>query len=1102
MATFSSQDPGLRPGTAYQVRVAAFDTDEYVERYSEPMEFTTKGTSTPPSVGLDPVSTSPPARAHFTGFVHINAPAEPLPDEAKAAYKTKWHVECSPQCTFPNLEGTIEVGEGDKVIDVETDRLESNTFYENVTLVAENALGTVKTPLQQFSTPLVLPTVQASPGGSSGGGSYNVGGVVTPFNSKISDCHFDYGPTTEYVYSAPCSPDPVGRSEVQKIYVGGLEGQFKLIFRGQTTEDITIQDPASVVESELKALSAIGREGVTDVEREIGFFYTAYTIHFSGPLASQNLGPVRGIVGTLPLCNDQTSCGVGDPGLAQTLVDGGNNAPVLVEAHLTGLTPGGTYHYQVVATNPLGTVRSGDNFFVAPQAEGEVACRNEEERIENSSTRLPECRAYELVTNAPKAGFAAGLSAYSNDDAVGYASTSGNIENSGQGNLFGNQYLAKRTDNGWQTIAGLNGPRGSPYTGGSVQSQEFKQFSPDLERSIWFRGVNGENQTTFLREANGEFKKMNPAPGWTFFGPQSLFQGASQDLSHTFWLGTEQGETEVWHPGLALGVYEYEGTGNTAPPRRVDVKNNGEPISECNQGGFFHGVSWFSGTSADGKTALFTRKSCEGRPQELYARVDASKTIFVSESQCTRTAADPGGACYTPALALGPYGEAGPADSLVQSLTLDGSRVFFTTAQQLLNADTDKSTDLYRYELPSASNPNPSPALVEISSSGPDAQVQQFLRASEDGSSVYFLAKGVLASNHDAFDEPPHDGDGNMYVWHQDASHPEGQTKFIGKLTDSPRSSSEITPDGRYFLFRSISPLTPTDTDNATDIYRYDSVTGDLVRVSVDAAGSGGNGDGLDAIIPQAAEHTHPSITDDGQKVIFFTSEALSSDDGNGASDIYLWKDGHSALISTGSVGGGASSAFLDGSGRNIYFESGQQLTQEDTDSVSDVYDARIDGGVSFARRENCIGEACQPSKAGGTSAATLGTDQSKESGDYRPATISIKPLSATQRAKLAAGGEAEVPLKVSGPGKISLGGTARLGKKSSQVIDASSRAVQAGVVNVPVTLSERAAARLRKSGVLSIQLTAVIADSETATATLKLKTSEARRKRSNRRNG
>ena len=80
------------------------------------------------------------------------------------------------------------------------------------------------------------------------------------------------------------------------------------------------------------------------------------------------------------------------------------------------------------------------------------------------------------------------------------------------------------------------------------------------------------------------------------------------------------------------------------------------------------------------------------------------------------------------------------------------------------------------------------------------------LRISDDGNTIYFVAKGVLASNHDALDEPAHDGDKNIYVWHQDASHPEGQTTFIGRLTATPTASSgrrvRSLPDGRYFAFK------------------------------------------------------------------------------------------------------------------------------------------------------------------------------------------------------------------------------------------------------------------------------------------------------------
>ena len=159
-----------------------------------------------------------------------------------------------------------------------------------------------------------------------------------------------------------------------------------------------------------------------------------------------------------------------------------------------------------------------------------------------------------------------------------------------------------------------------------------------------------------------------------------------------------------------MGIYEYAGTNNTGLPHQVDLKDNGEPISECEFGSAFEmGDANFNVSSADGKTAFFTIKSCEGHPEQMYARVDASKTYFASESQCTRTASDPGGACYTPALTGGPYGEGGLADAIFQSATLDGSRVFFTTYQQLVNGDTNQSNDLYRYELPSASNPTRHP---------------------------------------------------------------------------------------------------------------------------------------------------------------------------------------------------------------------------------------------------------------------------------------------------------------------------------------------------------------------------------------------------------
>ena len=187
----------------------------------------------------------------------------------------------------------------------------------------------------------------------------------------------------------------------------------------------------------------------------------------------------------------------------------------------------------------------------------------------------------------------------------------------------------------------------------------------------------------------------------------------------------------------------------------------------------------------------------------------------------------------------------------------------------------------------------------------------------------------------------------------------------------------------------------------------------------------------------------------------------------------------------------------IDGSGNDIYITSAQQLTADDTDEVADVYDVRRGGGFSFKEEPPCAGEACQPAGTPAPDNGTPSTHQAGGEGNYQPATISIKAMSSSQRAKLAAGGKAEVPLKVSGPGKITLNGAAQIDKRSSEVIAATSRAVQAGVVNVPISLSQGALTQLQNTGKLNVRLSAVVADSDTATATLKLKTAEARHKRS-----
>jgi Tol biopolymer transport system component len=306
-------------------------------------------------------------------------------------------------------------------------------------------------------------------------------------------------------------------------------------------------------------------------------------------------------------------------------------------------------------------------------------------------------------------------------------------------------------------------------------------------------------------------------------------------------------------------------------------------------------------------------------------------------------------------------------------LTPDGSRVFFTTTQQLVNGDTDQTNDLYACDIPqgtpapAAGKANPCVTFRQVSVAEVGAaEVENVFNPSDDGSTVYFTAKGVLASNEDAREEQAVAGDHNLYLWRQDSAHPNGQVTFAARLDSEDLMAQnqqvpQATSDGRYLVFRTANQLLPTDTDTALDIYRYDADTGELTRVSVGTSGGSGNTDGFDAsIFGRTGHESHPVVSNDGEAIVFTTTEPLSPLDGNGESDVYLWKAGRAFLITTGSVGGGSATAAISGSGRDVYFNTSAPLAPSDTDIVGDVYDARVGGGFNVSEVTPCTGETCR----------------------------------------------------------------------------------------------------------------------------------------------
>jgi hypothetical protein len=685
-------------------------------------------------------------------------------------------------------------------------------------------------------------------------------------------------------------------------------------------------------------------------------------------------------------------------------------------------------------------------------------CPNAELRAENNSLALPECRAYEMATPSSKQGFVTYLQTFSDDGTVHFWS-SGNLAGNGAGYIV-NQYLAKRSASGWVTSA-LNPPMTTYAAYPGLDGEFGAGVMSDDDRSLWaMRPLDHLGVGLYVRRSDGVFTRIGDG-----FGGLPYTKLVTPDLSHVVF-----GESNV---SLAP-LWEYVGTDNDGPPREVSVDNNGlalpvptRPGDEVRACG--------DAISTDGRVITFTAP-CDGAGagvQSIWARVGGAASILVSRSECTRTASEPGGTCKEPAAAE----YAGAAT--------DGSRVFFTTTQQLVNGDTNQSKDLYACDIP-AGVPAPVGAsnscatLTQVSGTGSEAQVDHVVAVSDDGSRVYFVAGGVLASNLGVTDSVAVAGQSNLYLWSKDAAHPTGTTTFVAPTAVG---TAQITPDGRYIVFDTSSQLVSggpgADTDGAIDMYRYDAVSKTIARLSTSTSGDGGNNDTFDAQIDTSAAHNSNSralyradtiVTADGSTVAFVTNEALSPSDTNSGTDVYEWHEGQVSLIS--GVGGGRA-PWITASGRDLFFVTTQQLTSSDGDTVDDLYDARVGGGLDVSQKPPCSGEGCR-----GPDSATPNLPTSPPrtpTADTRPEltpALSLHAISARQRKTLIRTGKITLRVTTNAAGTLTVTATSTLAAKATTIATSRKSVATPATTPVALTFAKRARAQLAKRGRLTVTIT------------------------------
>ncbi len=625
-------------------------------------------------------------------------------------------------------------------------------------------------------------------------------------------------------------------------------------------------------------------------------------------------------------------------------------APHAVWAAASGLAPATTYHYRVVAMNELGEAVGPDQTFTTAAEHG--ACSNETLRT-GFSAGLPDCRAYELVTTPTKSSveiesssvirsLSSSLPAARDGNAVP-ARMSDPLPGAPTGGL---NYVATRGADGWslEDIIPLESYSG---IGCNAFADEVMAYSDDLTRALISSGkltsaaedeIYGPCNTEGLQVVAGEpvgylnlllrdsavgtYRLVNAPPSGVT-PADAHFKGASADLSHVVF--GERAPLASNAPYGAEDLYEWD----EGALRLLTLLPDGTPVA----GSLPKPRSGLNAISADGSHILFTSGT------SLYVRLSGERTVEVDESQ----------------------GGPGPSGGgSLQAVSADGTKVFFLDDRRLTADSTAESgePDLYECALPEGASKCELSDLT-VATPGEHADVLSVsVLGANDNSHMYFVAKGVLATNTREYMnsegnkvvEGAENGQQNLYLWNG------GTTTFIATFgqNDSPRG--QASPDGTWFAFDSTKSLTGHDNtppvgEPVEEVFLYSASANQLVCASCNPSGEapigGGIGGGGASIQPSQSQYA-PRYLSNGGRLFFETSEALVPSDTNSQADVYEYQSAHLYLISGGTSSKG--SAFIDASesGNDVFFLSRQQLVpQDDQEGTLVIYDARVAGGFA-----------------------------------------------------------------------------------------------------------------------------------------------------------
>jgi Tol biopolymer transport system component len=285
----------------------------------------------------------------------------------------------------------------------------------------------------------------------------------------------------------------------------------------------------------------------------------------------------------------------------------------------------------------------------------------------------------------------------------------------------------------------------------------------------------------------------------------------------------------------------------TGTTRRVSVSSAG------NEG---NANSYASSISADGRFVAFDSEASNLVGGDLNAATD----VFVRDRETSKTKR----------VSVSSVGTEGNDGSDHPSISADGRLVAFESgASNLVGGDLNAVYDVFVHDRATGKTKR-----VSVSTEGTEGDAGSYWPAiSAGGRFVTFYADASNLVGDDTNGYP------DVFVRNRDNDRT-SRVSVSAAGTEGNEGSYDpaISGDGRFVGFSSdASNMVGGDTNGVSDVFVLDRETGKMRRVSVDSAGTEGNGNSYT-----------PKISTDGRFVAFESSASNLVVDANGSSDVFL----------------------------------------------------------------------------------------------------------------------------------------------------------------------------------------------------------------------